>query len=232
MALGVCDLTPQQFVERYERPRIPVVITGLADEWPAGREWTPERLAQVYGSHKFKPRPAWPRQGLAVRRAVGSDDDGYAVRLRLDWFLRYAAAGHHGGRDDSPLYVFDGTFADREGSSGMRRDYEVPIYFREDLFNHVGERRRPPYRWLVMGPARSGSGLHIDPLATSAWNTLLAGHKRWALFPPGTPRCHVLPREQGIEREAVSWFSKRHGGAHGERERWAARSEEPEPQQG
>lgn len=63
------------------------------------------------------------------------------------------------------------------------------------------------YRWIVMGPARSGSGLHVDPLATSAWNALISGHKRWALFPPGTQRHHVLPKLPGLEREAVSWFT-------------------------
>ena len=37
----------------------------------------------------------------------------------------------------------------------------------------------------MVGPARSGASWHVDPSATSAWNTLLAGSKRWALYPPG-----------------------------------------------
>lgn len=39
-----------------------------------------------------------------------------------------------------------------------------------------------------MGPARSGSSFHKDPNATSAWNGVVRGSKKWILLPP-----HVMP---------------------------------------
>ena len=48
------DLRVEQFVERFERPRLPVVITGLCDSWKGQERWTEESLVRHYGEHKFK----------------------------------------------------------------------------------------------------------------------------------------------------------------------------------
>ena len=64
-------------------------------------------------------------------------------------------------RDDSPLYVFDGSVFDKENTKELEKDFDIPSYFSEDLFKYVGHKRRPPHRWVVFGPPRSGSSVCV-----------------------------------------------------------------------
>mmetsp|Transcript_3216 Transcript_3216/g.4658 ORF Transcript_3216/g.4658 Transcript_3216/m.4658 type:complete len:287 (-) Transcript_3216:93-953(-) len=113
-------------------------------------------------------------------------------------------------KDDSPMYLFDCSFDEHERESELLKDYEVPKYFKNDLFNLISESRRPPYRWFLIGPERSGTSAHIDPLGTSAWNALVFGRKRWVLTKPGTRKRHVKGyklRQRGEDGEASTYFS-------------------------
>jgi hypothetical protein len=88
--------------------------------------------------------------------------------------------------DAFPLYIFDSKFGER--IPDLLDDYWIPEVFWEDLYAALPDMGpasiRPPYRWILMGPARSGTPYHTDPHGTSAWNALLYGKKRWALYPP------------------------------------------------
>lgn len=52
------------------------------------------------------------------------------------------------------------------------------------LERHVPEQLRPRWRWIFLGPAGSGSALHVDVAQSSAWNAVLTGFKRWRFHSP------------------------------------------------
>eukprot|EP01122_Echinamoeba_exundans_P010876 TRINITY_DN416_c0_g1_i1.p1 TRINITY_DN416_c0_g1~~TRINITY_DN416_c0_g1_i1.p1 ORF type:complete len:612 (+),score=61.98 TRINITY_DN416_c0_g1_i1:176-1837(+) len=134
--------------------------------------WSPEQLAIRFETELFK---------------INSyNQSGRRVKMTMKDYVHYMRTN----TDAFPLYIFDSKFGER--CPDMLRDYDVPPHFWEDLFAALPEdsAARPPHRWIVMGPTRSGTPFHTDPNGTSAWNALMWGRKRWALYPPtfpGTP---------------------------------------------
>jgi hypothetical protein len=155
-------LTQHEYSERWSDK--PFILTSPVKEWPIYSKWSIDTLLKDYESIKFRAEAVdWP----------------------LNTYLSYTKNSH----DESPLYLFDRGFAEKMGLK-IGRDVEGSAYwppecFGEDLFAVLDD-QRPDSRWLIVGPARSGSTFHKDPNATSAWNAPLTGSKYWLMFPSGS----------------------------------------------
>jgi histone arginine demethylase JMJD6 len=186
-------LSAAAFRERYDAPARPALIAGLAASWG---DWSLETLTAEWGAESF---------------ALHTGE-----QFPLNEYLAYAR-----GRAElaaSPLYLFEDLSLCKEGERkhALLARYAVPELFPRDLFALAGlegAEGRPRFRWLLIGPARSGSRLHVDPVGTSAWNTLLSGHKRWVLFPPTLSPAQVAaiqglgPDGPGAPQSAEAWFA-------------------------
>ncbi|SGY23679.1 BQ5605_C019g08967 [Microbotryum silenes-dioicae] len=200
-------------------PQEPCILTDLMTTWSAidptsTHQWTLPRLASRFPNTLFRAE--------ATLTTLPSYET-YHDRCELD---------------ESPLYLFDSEYVnktqslDAEGKNlGLGGDYEVPLCFGEDLFG-VMEGERPDYRWLIVGPTRSGSvsgsraqgsdslrltfsclfpkTWHQDPNGTSAWNAITTGSKAWIMFPPSLtpPGVHVSEDQGQVEAPLAlsEWF--------------------------
>eukprot|EP00277_Geminigera_cryophila_P016800 CAMPEP_0179442882 /NCGR_PEP_ID=MMETSP0799-20121207/26355_1 /TAXON_ID=46947 /ORGANISM="Geminigera cryophila, Strain CCMP2564" /LENGTH=494 /DNA_ID=CAMNT_0021228423 /DNA_START=21 /DNA_END=1505 /DNA_ORIENTATION=- len=176
------NLSVQEFIDEFEAPNRPVIITDAMSDWPAMHKWTKEALLSKYGEVTF---------------AAGSVD------MRLDAFCRYSDAV----QEERPLYLFDKNFTTK--CPDLAEDYWIPAYFTHDLFSVLGT-ERPDWRWLIIGPARSGSAFHVDPNQTSAWNAVITGRKKWIMWPPHYHPPGVWPSEDGSTTTSnasiTEWF--------------------------
>lgn len=178
----LADLTPEEFAASWTDK--PFVLTSPVKHWPIYRTWTTASLLKKYGRIAFRAEA-------------------------VDWPLETYVSYMHHNTDESPLYLFDRSFAEKmsltadqppsaaEDNKPSAEDtpaaYWPPTCFGEDLFAVLGN-DRPDSRWLIMGPARSGSTFHKDPNGTSAWNAVLTGRKYWLMFPSAP----TLPPPPGV----------------------------------
>lgn len=136
----------------FERDNVPVVLDGCVRDWKAMESCTFQRLVERFGHLPWR----------------FSDTHGETMSLRL--YQKYLSS-LEGSTDDAPLAIYDSQFGQDERRC-IVDEYQIPSCFRNDLFELLPEDHRPPYRWILIGPARSGTGLHIDPVGTHAWVTL------------------------------------------------------------
>ena len=195
------DMSCQEFVTNYENPNQPVVISGAAKTWKAFRDWQdPAYLREHTAGRTFRAT-----SGMAPLPA----------NFTLEAFQTYCPKPN---LEEAPLYLFDREalevnsplhqdfYADMQQSCPyfdpgltMRRD-ETPEnddFVGHDLFQILGEGKRPDHTWAIIGGNHSGSVFHIDPNCTHAWNAAICGRKRWIFYPPGVTPPGVHPSADG-----------------------------------
>lgn len=176
----------------------PVIIYGLADGWRANERWcSAEAFVEHYGDMPLKVHELVSISGMGK---------GTELWLPAQQFVQYAVTAEF----DSPFYVFQKKFIKGQHDA-LFEDYRRSDLFSSDLWD-LSPKLRDSFaqnRFFCLGGERTGSGLHVDPHFTGAWNTLLCGEKRWVLFPPGTsPQEIGVPSglKETLESIAVYWW--------------------------
>jgi hypothetical protein len=153
------NLAYEEFADKWTQE--PFVLSKCIQDWPVTSEWTIDSLLREHGETVFRAEAVdWP----------------------FTAYHEYLNNNH----DESPLYLFDRKFAEKMDITIGHEPgaaYWRPECFGPDFFEVLGK-ERPAHRWLIVGPARSGSTFHKDPNGTSAWNAVVQGKKYWIMFPP------------------------------------------------
>lgn len=161
------SVSEDEFLGRYVSGCRPLVITGLARDWPALQRWTPQALAQTYG-----------HLPVAVQRR------------------RHGDPGYEQNKDQhrsiEPLGEFIASVLASGPSNDMYMTANDEVLRRPEfapLLNDIGN--LPPWcsraalpgacsLWL--GPAGTVTPLHHDTLML--FHTQILGRKRWQLISP------------------------------------------------
>ncbi|KAJ1987050.1 hypothetical protein H4R33_003042 [Dimargaris cristalligena] len=228
------QVNEQEFIDYFQAPntQLPVMITGATGAWPAAERWaTLERLETRFGNKKFKVGEDDDEHNAYLKfryfiRCVREDvhrDDSPLYRFDCNLKDTQRNTVTKGSLKTSPSALPVGRNGDASTASepdpvipagmtsstalnsGASTRRNSPTESQDDGASGIPAKRLKPTH--THRPAQTGTGFHFNPLGTSAWNSLLVTRKRWALFPPRTPRELVDPPSmEAFDREVTSWF--------------------------
>jgi hypothetical protein len=147
----------REFFENWVKPRKPVIMTGLLEDWPALGKWTPEFFADLGGD-----RPVRIEFGNVLHQQP---------RFTHWEFRRYIQTLANPGGDPEAL-PYLAYFDIFKFFPGLQKDLGFPFW---------SGRIRFPIGWI--GPAGSFTGLHYD-IADNLF-AQVHGSKEFTLYPPG-----------------------------------------------
>ncbi|MGW0790598.1 cupin-like domain-containing protein [Streptomyces sp. NPDC002911] len=147
----------------------PTVLRGAGRDWPVRAALREARLRE-----------------LADRPVVAEDSERRAVTVRLREMLDELGATRPRG-----LYLRNQLVSEFEPELWKLVPREVR---RLNWLLALPADVRPDWVWLMIGGAGTSSPLHVDTMASSAWNLLCSGRKRWTFHPPDrAEEWHLLP---------------------------------------
>jgi hypothetical protein len=150
----------EQFRDAYLEARVPVLVAGALDQWPAMRRWDLAHIGRAIGSRRISPVIADKgRWAVDVREGMRTEEMDFAA---------YRAEIESGDVHHYLRLALEGSFADL-----LADEYETPIYCRKRIFMKKN---------LWIGSTDSSSGLHYDMMHNVV--AQIAGRRRVVLFAP------------------------------------------------
>ena len=211
-------LSSSDFTERFIRASKPCVIEGAQNGWSAAVRWQPDALLASHGAVEWRigdrpdhtvilnaylSTPTLPP--LPLPSGTAADSPARLAALRR---LALGASDAAAAESDVPPrpYIFDGFMP-----HVLAADYASPAAVGAGCL-FCADASPPPHRWLLIGQPLTGTPLHVDPLATCAWNALVVGRKLWALYPPAPANeATSAPAEALLARSVTlppaAWFA-------------------------
>ncbi|KAG7390409.1 hypothetical protein PHYPSEUDO_007932 [Phytophthora pseudosyringae] len=233
--IDVQDLTYRDFYEQYSR--LPFIIRGAIRNWNASTEWTAEKLIKRFPSdvkhritHNLDVMSSSPTMEMSFadyfNYASNQHDETPLYIFDARFGEKMPAVLEDYSVED--LKVFKEDFLSviaspeeevEEGKEGKKEPTKAVKLAAGGKKVRKDKRKkrdpgstRPDYRWIVIGPQRTGAPWHQDPARTSAWNSLVKGRKRWAIYPPDSPPpgANVAKngeyRDSGLDMPSLMWY--------------------------